>query len=82
MRTAEVDPDIAYSVGSVYALEGRRTEALEWLARAIALGNENQLCFESDPNWSTLRKDEQFQELMAKVKAAHLAHTVKAAPSN
>ena len=82
MRTAEVDPDIAYSVASVYALEGMRTEALEWLSRAIALGNENQLCFESDPNWSSLRKDEQFQELMAKVRAAHSAHANKSAPSN
>ena len=41
IRNAEVDPDIAYSVASVYALEGMRAEAFEWLARAIALGNEN-----------------------------------------
>ena len=72
IRNAEVDPDIAYSVASVYALEGMRTEALEWLARAIALGNENQLCFESDPNWSSLRDDEEFKNLMAKVRAAHV----------
>jgi hypothetical protein len=64
----------------VYALEGMRTEALEWLARAIALGNENQLCFESDPNWSGMRNDEQFQKLMAQVRAAHVAHTGKPAP--
>ena len=58
-----------------------RTEALEWLARAIALGNENHLCFESDPNWSSLRNDEQFKNLMAKVRAAHVP-AIKAAPSN
>jgi len=75
IRNAEVDADIAYSVASVYALEGMRAEALEWLARSIALGNENQLCFESDPNWSSLRSDEQFQSLMTKVKAAHAAQT-------
>ena len=72
IRNAEVDPDIAYSVASVYALEGMRTEALDWLARAIALGNENQLCFESDPNWASLRNDEQFKNLMANVRAAHV----------
>lgn len=71
IRTAEVDPDIAYSVASVYALEGMQAEAFEWLGRAIALGNENQPCFENDPNWSTLRSDPRFQELMAKVRASH-----------
>ena len=77
IRNAEVDLDIAYSVASVYALEGMRTEALEWLARAIALGNENLLCFESDPNWSGLRNDEQFQKLMAQVRAAHVRYAAK-----
>jgi serine/threonine-protein kinase len=73
IRNAEVDADIAYSVASVYALEGMRAEAFEWLERAIALGNENQLCFENDPNWATLRSDEQFQRLMARVRASHAA---------
>jgi len=77
IRNAEVDPDIAYSVASVYALEGMRPQAFEWLARAIALGNENLLCFESDPNWSGMRNDEQFQKLTAQVRAAH----VKQAPA-
>jgi serine/threonine-protein kinase len=71
IRTAQVDPDIAYSVASVYALEGMQVEAFEWLGRAIALGNENQPCFENDPNWSTLRSDPRFQELMARVSASH-----------
>lgn len=74
IRTAEVDPDIAYSVASVYAVEGMRTEAFEWLTRSIALGNENYLCFESDPNWSALRNEERFQELMKQVRAAHASH--------
>jgi serine/threonine-protein kinase len=78
IRTAEVDPDIAYSVGSVYALEGMQTEAFEWLERAIALGNENQPCFENDPNWSTLRSDPRFQDLMAKVSANHRSAEIKA----
>lgn len=73
IRTAEVDPDIAYSVASVYALEGMQPEAFEWLERAIALGNENQPCFENDPNWSSLRSEPRFQDLMAKVRASHIA---------
>lgn len=82
IRNAEVDPDIAYSVASVYALEGMQDEAFEWLGRAIALGNENQACFESDPNWSSLRGDERFQEIMAKVSAGHKLRVGKAAPSS
>ncbi len=64
-RNAEVDPDIAYSVASVYALENLRDEAFEWLGRAIALGNENRPCFENDPNWSALRDEPRFKALMA-----------------
>jgi len=82
IRNAEVDPDIAYSVASVFALEGMRAEAFEWLARAIALGNENQLCFENDPNWAALRSDEQFQNLMARVRESHVAQETKAAPAD
>ncbi len=79
IRNAEVDPDIAYSVASVYALEGMSEEAFEWLRRSIALGNENVPCFESDPNWSGLREDERFKELIANVRAAHASHGFKAA---
>jgi tetratricopeptide (TPR) repeat protein len=81
IRNAEVDPDIAYSVASVYALEGMRPEALDWLARAIALGNENLNCFESDPNWTSLRGDPEFLKLMAQVRASHAQQT-RAAPPN
>jgi serine/threonine-protein kinase len=66
-RTGEVDADIAYSIGGVYALEGVATEALSWLERSIALGNENRPCFETDPNWNSLRSDPRFIELISKV---------------
>ncbi len=77
IRNAEVDADIAYSLASVYALEGMQDEAFEWLARAIALGNENQPCFEHDPNWAALRNTPRFRELMAQVSARHRAEGVK-----
>jgi eukaryotic-like serine/threonine-protein kinase len=67
-KNAEVDPDIAYALGSVYALEGERDEAFKWLACSIALGNENRPCFEHDPSWAALREDARFQELMKRVK--------------
>ncbi|HEV7398130.1 MAG TPA: protein kinase [Pyrinomonadaceae bacterium] len=66
-RNAEVDPDIAYSVASVYALEDDRDEAFAWLGRSIALGNENRPCFETDPNWAALRGDPRFDELLSRL---------------
>ena len=66
-RTAAVDPDIAYAVASVYALEGNRDLAFEWLNRAVALGNENQPVFAHDPNLAGLREDARFEELMRRM---------------
>ena len=62
-RNGEVDADISYSIGSVYALEGLANDAFEWLERSIALGNANKPCFENDPNWTSLRSDPRFIEL-------------------
>ena len=67
-RNGKVDADIAYLIASVYALEGLPDQAFEWLARAIALGNENRPCFQNDPNWASLRDDSRFAELMSRVR--------------
>ena len=67
-RNGEVDADISYSIGSVYALEGLPGDAFEWLERSISLGNANRPCFESDPNWASLRADPRFEELMARIR--------------
>ncbi len=64
---AAADHDISYWLASVYALENDREQAFEWLERAIALGNENKMWFESDPNWEQLRGDARFQQLMEKL---------------
>ncbi len=69
-RNAEVDPDIAYSLASVYALEDMREEAFKWLERSIKLGNDNRPCFENDPIWAELRNDSRFAELMTRVHAS------------
>ena len=64
-RNATVDPDIAYAVGSVYALEKDAASAFEWLERSVALGNANKPCFAGDPNLKNLRDDGRFVHLMA-----------------
>src|SRR5215213_3029054 len=66
-RNGEVDADISYSIGSVYALEGLQADAFEWLERSVSLGNSNQPCFENDPNLASLRDDPGFAELMGKL---------------
>jgi eukaryotic-like serine/threonine-protein kinase len=66
-RNAEVDPDIAYAVASVFALEREPDQAFEWLERSVALGNENKPLFEHDPNLKNLRDDPRFGELINKV---------------
>jgi serine/threonine-protein kinase len=68
-QNAAVDPDIAYELASVYALEGMRDEAFQWLEKAIALGNENRVSFEHDPNMSSLHTEPRFRELMQKIEA-------------
>src|SRR5436190_2273354 len=55
IRTASVDADIAYAVGSVYSLEGNRESAFAWLQRSAALGNQNKFLFAHDPNLAGLR---------------------------
>jgi serine/threonine-protein kinase len=67
---ATADHDIAYWLASAYLLQGRQVLALEWLRKAISLGNENYLWFESDPNWSDLHNDPRFKELMQQVRTS------------
>jgi tetratricopeptide (TPR) repeat protein len=66
-RNGEVDADISYSIGSVYALEGLQGDAFEWLERSMSLGNANRPCFENDPNLVSLRGDPRFVELMGRL---------------
>jgi serine/threonine protein kinase/Tfp pilus assembly protein PilF len=66
-RNGEVDADISYSIASVYALEGLRGDAFEWLDRSISLGNANRPCFENDPNLTSLRGDPRFTELLTRI---------------
>jgi serine/threonine-protein kinase len=67
---AAADHDVAYWLASAYAVEGEREEALRWLERAIALGNENRTWFESDPNWAAFHTDARFKQLMQQSKSA------------
>ncbi|HEX5705996.1 MAG TPA: tetratricopeptide repeat protein, partial [Pyrinomonadaceae bacterium] len=69
-EAAQADHDIAYWLATAYALLGDTDEALDWLERAVSLGNENRAWFETDPNWEPLRGEVRFQELMRQLEAS------------
>ena len=63
-----VDGDAAYWTAGIYALLGERKPALEWLRRAIALGDVNYPWFQRDKNFDRLRSDPEYQSVMAGVR--------------
>jgi tetratricopeptide (TPR) repeat protein len=67
IKTADTDHDVAYWLASAYAMEGERDAALEWLRRAIELGNENRPWFERDKNWDSLRNDPEYQRIVTSI---------------
>ena len=67
-KTADTDHDVSYWLASAYAMEGERDEALRWLRRAIALGNENKPWFERNPAWDSLKNDPEFQQIVGSIK--------------
>jgi serine/threonine-protein kinase len=61
---AYADQDTAYRLGGVYALVGRADEAIEWLERAVAMGNENYPWISSNPQWQLLKDNPQFVAIL------------------
>lgn len=61
------DHDMAYWVGSTYAILGDKDLAFKWFNRAVKLGNQNKPHFEHDKSLDSLRDDPRFGELMDKV---------------
>jgi serine/threonine-protein kinase len=67
LSLSRADHDMAYWVGSTYALLGEPDLAFKWLNRAVKLGNQNKPHFEKDRNLASLRDDPRFEELMNKM---------------
>ena len=63
-----VDGDGAYWLAGIYALLGERQHALDWLKRAVVLGNVNYPWFEREKNFDGLRADPEYQAIMAGVR--------------
>ena len=67
LAVSRADHDVAYWVGSTYALLGDHELAFKWLNKAVRLGNQNKPYFEKDTNLDSLRDDPRFDELMSKM---------------
>ncbi|MCD9188580.1 MAG: protein kinase [Pyrinomonadaceae bacterium] len=67
LSVSKADHDMAYWVGSAYALLGDKDSAFKWLNKAVKLGNENRPRFETDSSLATLRDDPRFAELLGKM---------------
>jgi serine/threonine-protein kinase len=65
---AQADQDAAYWLASLYALDGSANEAIEWLNRAVAMGNENYPWFKVDPNWDRLRDEPRYKAILEQLR--------------
>lgn len=68
-ETAAADPDVAVWLASLYAMENKRDAAVEWLQKAVNLGNENYPLFADNDRLDNLRCDLRFIDMMSTLKA-------------
>jgi serine/threonine-protein kinase len=67
-ETAAADHDIAFWLAGFYGMEGLADEAIEWVKRAIKLGNENYPLFADSSKLNSLRADPRFILLLDDLK--------------
>lgn len=67
-ETAAADHDIAMWLASFYAMENQRDEAIDWIKKAISLGNENYPLIADNNRFDNLRCDLRFVDLMNELK--------------
>jgi eukaryotic-like serine/threonine-protein kinase len=65
---AAADHDIAFWLASLYGMEGLADQAVEWVRRAVKLGNENYPLFADSRKLDSLRGDPRFQEILDDLK--------------
>ncbi|MDX2042074.1 MAG: protein kinase [Acidobacteriota bacterium] len=67
-ETAAADHDVSVWLASFYAMENQRDEAVEWLKKAVELGNENYPLFADSNRFDNLRCDLRFVDLLNDLK--------------
>lgn len=66
-ETAAADHDISFWLASFFAMEGMIDKAIEWVERAIKLGNENYPLFADNPRLNNLRGDARFVAILERL---------------
>jgi hypothetical protein len=63
------DSGVMYDLAQINAILGNKTEAYDWLGKAIDAGWRSYGFAELDPTLENLRGDDRFKQMMADVKA-------------
>ncbi|MGC2399819.1 MAG: protein kinase [Acidobacteriaceae bacterium] len=71
LSAAEADSEMAYRLATYFAVEGDESEALNWLRRAIYLGNENYPWFSKNPAWNRLHGHADFERILDDLKKSY-----------
>jgi serine/threonine-protein kinase len=69
IASARADQDFAYWLASLYAADGHADQAIEWLQRAISMGNENYPWFSTNPAWRNMQGDPRYRAIMEDLRA-------------
>lgn len=71
LALSRADHDMAYWVGSTYAMLGEKDLAFKWINKAVRLGNQNKPYFETDKNLVSLHDDPRWAEFLEKLITEH-----------
>jgi serine/threonine-protein kinase len=69
MAAAQADQDSSYRLATAYAMAGMADEAIEWLERAVAMGNENYPWISTNRYWGAVQEDPRFKAILERLKA-------------
>lgn len=63
----QADPRVAFNLACAFSRAGKLEEALEWVARAIEVGFDNQEALLSDPDLDAVRQLAEFSQIVARM---------------
>jgi serine/threonine-protein kinase len=79
-EAARADHEVAFWLGCLYAGQGLRDEAMDWLRRSVFLGNEDYVLFRDSATLAPLRHYPPFAELLAGLEARWQRRIAAVAP--
>jgi serine/threonine-protein kinase len=68
---ADCDADTAYRLATYHAQAGDIDAALQWMRRAIYLGNENYPWFAANPAWTPIRDNADFEAILVSLRGRY-----------